>query len=411
MPLIRPMISWQGPVVSQREDFVKTMAKRCLPLVLLACWLGLASTARAQDSDCDSYPFTERFEVGLDYLWAWMRGDFFPPMATIGNVNDAVPGALGQPNTRIILGNEDIIHHEINGGRVSMVYWLNEARTLDVEGSFFILEQKTRVFNVSSNNSATDVLAKPFFNPVANQEDADPRGFPGVLAGNVNFNYTTRLMGAELNGRWFISGDNKTDGPSLSLLAGVRWLDLQESYSSAETTTELPLGTGSTFFISDHFATNNQYVGGQLGLQFKYRLDCNLTFDLAGKCAVGPNFETLKINGYSTVLDQFGTLTAGNEGLYAQPSNSGQRNHTVVAFMPEGSASFGWEPASWLRLQVGYTFMYVTKVIRPGESIDRVVNIQPVGTPEQFGPARPVANFNQVNFWVQFVNIGVGFTF
>jgi hypothetical protein len=55
--------------------------------------------------------------------------------------------------------------------------------------------------------------------------------------------------------------------------------------------------------------------------------------------------------------------------------------------------------------------MYLNKVIRPGQAIDRTVNIQPVGATEQFGPARPVASFNQVPFWLQFLNVGVGFSF
>jgi hypothetical protein len=391
---------------------MKTMAKRCLPLVLLACWLGLAPAARAQEEDGDSVHNSERFEVGFDFLWSWMKGDFFPAMATMGNVNDSVPGALGQPNTQIILGNDRIDHGQVYGGRINLAYWLNEARTLSIEGNFFLMEQQTFVFNTAgSGASDTEVLAKPFYNPVEAKEDADPRAFPGVLAGNVNFNYMTRLMGAEVNGRWVVAGDYFSDGPSLSILAGVRWLNLQERYTSAETTTELPVGTGSTFFISDNFSTLNQYVGGQLGVAFRYRLDCNLTFDIAGKCAVGPNFEMLRISGFSTVTDQFGNVFSGNEGLYAQPSNSGQRRHSVIAVMPEGSLGFGWEPFSWLKLQVGYSFMYLTKVIRPGETIDRVVNIQPVGATEQFGPADPVARFNQVGFWVHFVNFGVGFTF
>src|SRR5260370_37355575 len=105
---------------------------------------------------------------------------------------------------------------------------------------------------------------------------------------------------------------------------------------------------------------------------------------MAGKIAAGPNLETLKIGGFTSVTDQFGTVTTGSQGLYAQPSNIGQRSHTVFAYLPEGTANFGWEPTTWLRLQVGYTFMYLNKVIRPGDQIDRVVNIQPVGATEQF---------------------------
>jgi hypothetical protein len=395
---------------SMRIVSVKIMAKRCLLLVFMACWLSVAGLARAQE-DGDCRVGGPRLEIGFDFLWAWMKRDIFPPMATTGNVNDAVPGALGQPNTTIILGGE-FDHHEIDGGRISFAYWLFDTHTLAIEGNFFILEQQTIPMNFGNDGtSTTAVLAKPFFNPVANAQDADPRGFPGTLSGNVNFNYTSRLMGAEVNGRWFVFGDDNCEGPSISVLAGVRWLSLQEKYVSDETVTELPAGTGSTFFISDNFGTFNQYFGAQSGLQLKYRWDGNLAVHVQGKIATGPNYETLKIHGFSSVLDQFGTLTTGNQGLYAQPSNIGDRKHTVMAFMPEGSGGFDWEPFSWLKLQFGYTFMYLNKVIRPGESIDTRVNIQPVGASAQFGPPLPVAAFHQTGFWVQFMNFGVTFAY
>ena len=393
-----------------RNDFVKIMAKRRMLLVLLAFWLSGAGIAWAQEDEFVRQ--TETVEFGFDFLWCGIKKDFFPALATIGNVNDAVPGALGQPGTRIILGNQNFDHNEIDGGRVSFNYWLTEAHGLGIEGNFFMLSQETMSVNITNDGSSpTDVLAKPFFNPVTLTEDADPRGFPGVLAGNVNFNYTSRLMGAEVNGRWFMYGNDVDDGLSISVLGGVRWLNLQESFTSAETVVELPVGTGSTFFISDQFGTFNQYVAGQTGLQLKYRWGHNLAINVQGKFAAGPNFETLKINGFSSVLDQFGTLTTGNQGLYAQPSNIGQHHHTVIAYMPEGSGGFCWEPFCWLRLQVGYTFMYLNKTIRPGQSIDRNVNIQPVGATDQFGPAQPVASFNQTSFWVNFINVGVTFSF
>ncbi len=143
-----------------REDFVKTMAKRCVPLILLACWLSVAASAWAQDADADAdaaSPKGERFEVAFDNLWAWMKLTSFPPMVTLGNVNDAVPGALGQPGTRVLLGERNLDHGEFRAGRVSMTYWLNEPRTLSVEGNFFITEQRTFSFNTSSDGSSPSI--------------------------------------------------------------------------------------------------------------------------------------------------------------------------------------------------------------------------------------------------------------
>ena len=66
------------------------------------------------------------------------------------------------------------------------------------------------------------------------------------------------------------------------------------------------------------------------------------------------------------------------------------------------------------RLFVGYDFLYWSQVVRPGNQLDRNVNLtqSPVfGTGVLSGPASPVPLFNRTDFWAQGINLGLEFRF
>jgi hypothetical protein len=56
--------------------------------------------------------------VNTELLLWWMRGMHVPPLVTTGSLNDAQPGALGQPGTQIVFGDEDINDRLRAGGRL-----------------------------------------------------------------------------------------------------------------------------------------------------------------------------------------------------------------------------------------------------------------------------------------------------
>jgi hypothetical protein len=388
------------------------MAKRWLPLVLAAGWLALAAQAQGQEQEpAEPSSGAPRLQAQGEYLFLWMKSASFPVVASTGKNTDQVPGALGQPGTSVLIGGNES-HGQIPAGRLTLTYWLADPKVFGIQGNFFVAGQETVSDNfVSDGGPKSQVLARPFFNPVANREDADPRALPGVLAGNINFNYMTRLMGGEVNGLWNIGGGDVYQGFNIGLIGGVRYLRLDEKYYSNDQTVELPLGQGDTFKINDNFTTYNQFVGPQVGSMVKFRFDGNLAFDVISKIAAGPNFETQQIGGFTSIIGPNGALIAsGKQGLYAQPSNIGHFRHTPVTVLPEIACNFRWEITSYCHFNVGYTFLYLDKVIRPGDQIDRVVNIQAVGAP-QSQPARPIPMFHETSFWVQFAQLGVQFNY
>jgi hypothetical protein len=63
-----------------------------------------------------------------------------------------------------------------------------------------------------------------------------------------------------------------------------------------------------------------------------------------------------------------------------------------------------------VRLTFGYQFLYWSRVARPGEQIDRVINptqIPVFGGNQLLGPARPEPLFTTTDFWAQGLNLGL----
>ena len=85
----------------------------------------------------------------------------------------------------------------------------------------------------------------------------------------------------------------------------------------------------------------------------------------------------------------------------------------------EFGLSVGFEVTAWLRLSLGYNFLYWSNVARVGSSMDRTVNptllpasaaafaILPSGPPPSpSASTRPAFAFHDTDYWAQ----GLGFT-
>ena len=66
------------------------------------------------------------------------------------------------------------------------------------------------------------------------------------------------------------------------------------------------------------------------------------------------------------------------------------------------------------RAFVGYDFMYWSQVVRPGNQVDRNINLSQsavFGSGALTGPAYPMPLFNRSDFWAQGLNAGLEFRF
>jgi hypothetical protein len=361
----------------------------------------------------DQYPYVPlRFQMSAGYTFLWFKAGSYPALATTGSVNDAIPGALNQPNTSILAGGAREPGLS-NAFRSSFVYWLKDPECFSLVGDFFIMEQRSVFTNFNSDALGNPVLARPFFNPNTIAEDADPRSLPGISRTTMTDSVRTRLMGSDVNLMWHSSPN--LDGAHFAFLAGFRWFRLDERYQSYDTTTDIG-GGGFYTTISDTFTTYNQFFGGQLGFEYKYRMG-RFSLEATAKAAYGPNYQTIKIAGDTSILDLTTLQTfTSPQGLFAQPSNVGNYTKTQFAALIDTSIKANFEITEHLKFQVGYTFMYLNNSVRPGDQMDRSINTQqlPIGA-VGLNPTPPLLpgppSFRQSAFSVNMLTLGLEFCF
>lgn len=359
---------------------------------------------------CDSGGCCERRGRGLyiqgEYLLWWFRSNSLPALVTTGDPNDLQPGALGLPATRVVLGGENIEQDAQSGIRLTVGVPLRSCWAL--EGTFLYVGESSTRLGVASNGSGTSaVLSRPYFDIVNNIENADPVALPFVQGGAVNVELQSRLWGFEVNGRR--TGRNGANG--LQFLAGFRYLELEENLTITATTQDIPVGTGNRTVLVDFFGAENRFYGGQVGLAGEWCFG-KLSVGAQGKIALGCLEQRQNINGSRVIVDETtGTTTAFAAALLAQPTNTGEFSRNRFAVVPEININLGYQVTERVRATVGYTFLCISDVTRPGEQIDRVINTTQFPPNNLTGAARPTATFRDGDFWTHGLNVGVEFKF
>jgi hypothetical protein len=351
--------------------------------------------------------------VGLDYLLWFVRKIHVQPLVTSGSIFDPVPGALGQPHTQIAVGGTAGDRPFLQGARLTLGVNLDPEQTWAVEVNAFKMAQgggSTRV--TSSGFPGSPVLARPFYNVNAHQEDADPVAVTNMMAGSVAVDVPRNLFGGEANLRY-----NYVGSPLFSdrfiLLGGFRFLKLDEKVGITETLQDLPgLGAPGNFYnLFERFSAHNQFYGGQIGLEFERHVG-PVALDIVGKFAVGGTQQEVN-NSAITVIRGIDAVNhvGPNRGLLVQPSNAGKFHRTVFSVVPDLEFNVALALNDHIRVGVGYQFLYWTGVNRAAYQIDRVVNVQALQPFDQVGTARPAAIFTSTGFWAQGLNARIEFAF
>jgi hypothetical protein len=332
-------------------------------------------------------------------------------------VNDLIPGAIGQPGTRVVFGNTNQSFQNFSGGKLTLGAWLDCEQRFGIEAGGFLLEKRTSTFTRISDGAGNPPTYIPF-------NETDP-AFPGPNAatladpvigrvGSVSITQSLQLWGTEFNGLFCLY---RKPGLEVNGLVGFRYMDLRETLALNAATTDVALGTTTTF--SDSFNTRNQFYGVNLGLRGSLQYD-RLSVDVTGKVALGSTHEVVDIQGRSA---QAGDPAVGAipgtypGGLFAQPSNIGRYSSNRFSVVPAVELKVGYQITPAIKAFVGYDYLYWNQVVRPGNQIDRNVNTSqssvftgvPGGT--FAGPAQPAAIINRSDFWAQGVTFGVEFRY
>lgn len=354
---------------------------------------------------CAPGAFGNRFWVDADFLLWWTKSNNLPPLLTTGSPTDLIPGALGQSGTSVLYGGT-INDPTRTGGRFTAGWWWTENHTIGLDGSFLFLDSFTKKFSTSST---TSVLAEPFFDANTGAALAYGLAYPGVRAGAFGAALNSRFWGADANLRSALIENSHTQ---LSLLGGFRYLNLHETLDTADDTSFVPVRFSRQVLeiqSSNRFRTTNDFYGGQLGADLRLAFG-RFTLGFLGKVALGVNHETASIFGGTTATLGGNPLTSQPYGTLTWPTNVGSYSRDIFAVAPEATFTLGYWVTDHIRLSAGYTFLYLSNVIRPGDAIDQTINttqVRALGQGPLFGPARPTFNPNPSDYWAQGLNFGV----
>lgn len=353
----------------------------------------------------------------VDYLLWWVKGTPLPPLVTVGDPNVGFPltntaGSLGQPSTQILYGGSPANFDATSGIRLNVGGWLDTGCTFGIEGSTFFLQNSTS-FKIASDAAGNPALYIPAINANLGEERAllisDPlRGFNGSVVSISDL----QLWGLEANCLLNVLQLNRL---SVLVLAGLRYVDLEERLTFANTTSDLLFPSTTTFI--DQFNTRNQFYGGQIGSRVSWG-DGRFSIDVSGKVAIGSTYQSVDVHG---AITQSGAaaITPGTfrGGFFTQATNLGQATSNTLSVIPSVDLKVGYQFTKRLRGTVGYDFIWWSNVVRPGDQIDRNINLSqspvftPLGGGTLAGPLAPAPQFNNSSFWAHGVSFGLEYRY
>lgn len=350
--------------------------------------------------------------VRPEYLLAWTKHYPVPvPLVTVNTVGN--PGALNQPGTKVVIGQQDIDSEIRHGGRLTAGCFLDHCHTWALEGSYFYLVERSVGRTVgSSGQPGSPLLSIPFFDVTTAMDSATFLANPGRFAGTATLTMENWVQGAEIN---FLYDLSTSMGIGIHLLGGFRYVNVHENLTFATSSPNIPPAPADVFRTSDGFRARNHYIGPQAGVRLEcawgaWFVNCTTKFSIGGMS------ERVDIDGVLLTNDvtNFGPVVALPGGYFAQPTNTGTYDRNRFAFVPEGEIHIGYQLTHWARIFAGYSVLYLSEIARPGNQIDPWIN--PTQSPAIggfdtsvatfVGQPRPSFNLNLADFWVQAVNLG-----
>jgi hypothetical protein len=398
-----------------------------------ATWMELDETPTPGCEPCRApgYCYLPNGWVQGEYLLWWPRAMDIPALVTSGTA--ASEGVLDQPGTQTLVGGQ-LMDETFSGARLRLGLWTDACRDKAWVAEAFVIGERTYDQSFSGSGAqGTSVLAVPFFNVLTSQtapngeEDAQWIAFPGQVAGTVRVEASSRLLGVSVHHLRSLCQSCGCGPPlvqcdpcrsavcvqtRLGAFLGWRYLDLSESLAIHENLTSLlPAPDNGQFLIRDQFATGNLFNGADLGVLWQGQRGV-FSLDLLMRLALGSTHQRVQIAGNTSVR---GSSDAGNNfenapgGVFAQRTNIGEYARNRFAVVPELGVTVGCALTPQWRATLGYTFLYWSSVVRPGDQMDRDLNpnLFPPESAPLAGLLRPEFDFVESDLWVQGLSVGL----
>lgn len=348
-----------------------------------------------------------------NYLLWWTKGNRLPALVTTSpeGTDRAVAGVLGVPGTTVLYGDERVDTGARSGLRYRLGMWLDPFLTTGIEGHYFYLGEGDGSDDFSTFSLGDPILARPFFNVQLGRQDAQLIAFPGIVRGEIDIRTSSEMhsAGALVRQAWRRGPCHQVD-----LLAGYRYFRFREGLSIYENLVVLDavgFPEGTRIELRDNFATENDFHGGEIGMHGTFRHG-RLVLDVVGKLAIGNVHQQVRVNGNTSRILPNGRAAVSEGGLLALPSNIGERSRNEFAFLPELNLNLRYPLLHNVDLTVGYTLLYLTRVVRTGDQIDTGIDpSQLIGIGRLLEAERPEARLRDTAIWAQGLNVGLHWSY
>ena len=130
------------------------------------------------------------------------------------------------------------------------------------------------------------------------------------------------------------------------------------------------------------------------------------------KLGIGEVFQITQRDPFVRITESNGIVTSSSDrALYISPANAGKTSRAAFAVMPEGLIRVGYDFNQYVQVSAGYSVLYLTNVVRPGDQIDHNVIVQPVGTNATFVSRGNGPTSRSTDFLSQGLNVALRLSF
>lgn len=329
-------------------------------------------------------------------------------------------GLAGRPTTTLLHSRSDLGYNLFSGFNINGGWFKDADRRYGFDFGGMMFERKANIFFAASDNNGIPVIGRPFVDATTGGPAVLTVAQQGLASGAMLVSTSNEMFGAEANllANLYRSCPEDACKWTVDGLLGFRYFEVHEDLRFASQSTIIGSGSprfnGAAIFnpaivtVHDTFDVYNRFYGGQIGA--RANVDCGKwSFGFNSKLAFGVMNQVLDVDGRSDLLDLSRAVSASSVGgLYANALNMGRYRNDEFAIIPEFGLTFGRNWSSWLTTAIGYNYLYVNRVIRPGNAVSNVVNPAIIPTSQSFGAGAvvPVAGnlLAQDEFWAQGVS-------
>ena len=224
------------------------------------------------------------------------------------------------------------------------------------------------------------------------------------MSGSLQVTASTNFEGGEFLFRQAVQRDCWAE---IDLFLGYRWLQLEDGLLVEETTQSLAgVTSGTSFELFDRFDTRNSFHGGELGMSLRRQIARCWSLEILAKLAIGNVNSEATIDGQTITIASTGT-TVDQSGLLAQGTNIGTYERDKIGTATEVGIKLKRACCNGIDLTVGYTFLYLSDVLRAGDQIDTNINVSQLPPGTLTGAPFPEFGFQSTGFWAQGLSFGI----